>query len=205
VWSASDRRHLHHLHSHSSKLGSVEPTFNEAMDISGGDSSSSEESVNSTYALLTSKPFDTSNTEVSTSTSFSFPYNPSLNEGSRAFEAFVRPSPVVIAGIPKAYGFDMRSCSFSLRMVPFKEVPPEDSPTEIFVPEYFFQDCEPEISVSSGRWIMHRPGQLLRWWHSDAGEQKITISSAYKKDGVVGTVDDDIEGWYYWYGKCLVM
>ena len=203
MWSASDVHHQRYGHPRSSKLRPSEPTFSEPMDPSGGDSSSSQDSVNSTYALMTSKPFDTSNME--SSTAFSFPYNPSLNEGSRAFEAFVRPSPVVIAGIPKAYGFDMRSCSFSLTMVPFEDSPAEDSPTEIFLPEYFFQDCEPEISVSSGRWIMHRPGQVLQWWHSGAEEQKLTISSAYKKEGVVGTVDDDVEGWYYWYGKCQVM
>lgn len=203
MWSTADVHHHHSQSHHSPKLQSLEPTFNEPMEISGADSSSSEGSVNSTHALVTSKPFDTPS--MDTSTAFSFPYNSSLNEGSRAVEAFVRPSPVVTAGIPKAYGFDMRSCSFSLSMMPFQEVPAEDSPTEIFVPEYFFQDCEPEINVSSGRWIMHRPGQVLRWWHSGEGEQRLTISSAYRKEGVVGTVDSDVEGWYYWYGKCQVM
>jgi len=90
-------------------------------------------------------------------------------------------------------------------MVPFEEAPAENSPTEIFLPEYFFQDCEPEISVSSGRWIMFRPGQVLRWWHSGIEEQKLTVSSAYRKEGVVGIVNDDVEGWYYWYGKCQIM
>jgi hypothetical protein len=146
---------------------------------------------------------DTNSTE--TSHTFSFPYNRSLNAGSRALEAFVRPSPVVVAGIPKISGFDMRSCTFSLIMVPFREAPPEDAPTEIFVPEYFFQDCEPEITVSSGRWEMHRPGQVLLWWHSASGEQSIRIKSAYTREGLVGTEDDDIEGSYYWNSKCQVM
>ena len=136
---------------------------------------------------------------------FSFPYNESLNVGSRAFEAFVRPSPVVVTGTLKSYGFDMRSCTFTLSMKPFIEEPPEDAPTEIFIPEYFFQDCEPEISVSSGRWMMYRPGQVLRWWHSGLGEQSLKVSSAYKREGCVGTVDDDVEGWYYWTEKCRIM
>jgi hypothetical protein len=187
----------------SSMIQSTEASTSKPMDVGASDSSS-DESANSTCGLVTRKPFGWSSAETLL-TSFSFPYIPSLNEGSRAFEAFVRPSPIVVAGIPKAYGFDMRSCSFSLSMVPFEEAPAENSPTEIFLPEYFFQDCEPEISVSSGRWIMFRPGQVLRWWHSGIEEQKLTVSSAYRKEGVVGIVNDDVEGWYYWYGKCQIM
>ena len=90
-------------------------------------------------------------------------------------------------------------------MIPFQEVCPEDAPTELFVPEYFFQDCEPEIVVSSGRWTMHRPAQVLRWWHESGGGQTLKISSAYKREGLVGTSDRDIEGWYYWNNSCNIM
>jgi hypothetical protein len=46
------------------------------------------------------------------------------------------PTLVVVACILK----DMKLCSFSLTMSPFKEDPAEDAPTEIFIPGYFFQD-----------------------------------------------------------------
>lgn len=203
VWSACEEYRHRQVNLQPSKLQSTETSTNEAMDV-GRTDSLSDESASSTSGLMTRKPFDMSSAETSL-TSFSFPYIPSLNEGSRAFEAFVRPSPIVVAGIPKAYGFDMRSCSFSLSMIPLEEVPAENSPTEIFLPEYFFQDCEPEISVSSGRWIMYRPGQVLLWWHSGLEEQKLTVSSGYRKEGVVGIANDDVEGWYYWYGKCQIM
>jgi hypothetical protein len=164
--------------------------------------SSSDGSDKSTYALLNKNYNQTSETAT---LAFTFPYNASLNAGSRAMEAFVRPSPVVVAGIPKSYGFDMRSCSFSMTMAPYEEDPSEDAPTEIFIPEYFFQDGEPEINLSSGRWLMHRSGQVLQWWHSGSGEQSITISSPYRKEGVVGTADEDDNGWYYSYGRCGIM
>jgi hypothetical protein len=200
--------HHRYVPSDISKLQPTEPALIEELDETGGTSrsppsSASENSVNSTYALMKSNNYNAGSTE--TSPTFSFPYNRSLNAGSRALEAFVRPSPVVVAGIPQSSGFDMRSCTFSLIMVPFKESPPEDAPTEIFLPEYFFQDCEPEITVSSGRWEMHRSEQVLLWWHSASGEQSIRITSAYTREGLVGTEDDDIEGWYYWTSKCQIM
>lgn len=167
-------------------------------------SSSSKNSVDSAIGLMKTKNYTQIDTNPSSST-FSFPYNESLNAGSRAFEAFVRPSPIVIAGTPISYGFDMRSCTFSLVMKPFREEPPEDAPTEIFIPEYFFQDDEPLIFVSSGRWIVSRPNQVLHWWHSSIGEQSLKISSRYKREGVVGTVNDDVEGWYYWNGNCSII
>src|SRR5438046_797877 len=165
-----------------SNFESAEPTFVDPTEVSEGpadrvSSFSSDNSVDSMHALIKTKNY-TQNTADMSLLAFSFPYNESLNAGSRAFEAFVRPSPVVLAGTPKSYGFDMRSCTITLSMKPFVEEPPEDAPTEIFIPEYFFQDCEPEISVSSGRWIMFRPGQVLRWWHSGIGEQSLKVSSA---------------------------
>ena len=199
MWSSSD---VYRHPQISLKIQSTDGSTNE-QDM-GATNSLSDESASSTCELMTRKPIDWSSAEALL-TSSCFPYIHSLNEGSRAFEAFVRPSPIVVAGIPKAYGFDMKTCSFSLTMVPFEIAPAENSPTEIFLPEYFFQDCEPEISVSSGRWIMYRPGQILRWWHSGKEEQKLTVSSAYRKQGVVGIGSDDVEGWYYWYGKCQII
>jgi len=205
VWSAAGI--------HRSNITEIDPSIVDPTFVDQGDgpqeathritSSSSESSVDSTHGLINTKNYAPNYTDMSLA--FSFPYNESLNVGSRAFEAFVRPSPIVITGTPKSYSFDMRSCTFSLSLTPFQEDPPEDAPTEIFIPDYFFQDCEPEVSVSSGRWMVHRPSQVLRWWHSSLGDQTLRISSGYKRGGVVGTADDDVEGWYYWNGKCRIM
>ena len=207
VWSNAD---IHHSAiADPNQPISVETTFVDSTEVTEALSerattSSSENSVNSTTALMKTKSYPQPNIDTST-LAFSFPYNESLNAGSRAFEAFVRPSPIVVAGTPKSYSFDIRSCTFTMSMEPFQEDPPEDAPTELFLPEYLFKDCEPEISVSSGRWIVYRPGQILRWWHSGLGKQSLRVLSAYKKEGVVGTADSDIDGWYYWNGKCQVM
>jgi hypothetical protein len=204
VWSPED---IHHSHGATvSKLQPEQPIKADPIEIPDDDaiypaSVSEEDSVNSTDGLMKSKNY-IQDSEISCGNSF--PYNAALNAGSRALEAFVRPSPIVVAGTPRSYGFNMKSCTFSMTMVPFEADPPEDAPTEIFIPDYFFQDCEPEITVSSGRCEMNRRGQVLRWWHSGDGVQNIKVWSAYTQEGVVGTVEGD-EGWYDWYSKCGMM
>jgi len=135
--------------------------------------------------------------------SFSFPFIATLNAGSRAFESFVRPSLVVVAGRPTSHGFDMRACSFSLRMLPFEEIPPDDAPTEIFVPEYLYREAELDISVSTGQWTLHRSSQVLRWWHSGKEEQRLLIKSKYRRKGVVGVSKSIGQG--YGSDKCRIM
>jgi hypothetical protein len=108
-------------------------------------------------------------------------------------EAFVRPSPIVTAGIPTSYSFDLAKCSFDMKFEPTK--PTDEYATEIFIPDYFFREgTEPEISVSSGRWQMLRQVQVLRWWHDGAGEQQLIISSGYRHTGMEESVDDS--GYY---------
>ena len=136
---------------------------------------------------------------------YCFPCKLVLNHGSRAFEAFVRPSPIAVAGDQIRYGFNMRTCSFTLSFIPFQNEPPDDAPSQIFLPEYFFQDAEPDIRISSGRFDVFRPGQLLRWWHAGSGGQTLEVSCSYTRDGLVGTANDGIAGWYYWYGNCRIM
>jgi hypothetical protein len=167
-------------------------------------SSSSEASVNSISALMKTKNY-TQIKDNTMSFDYSFPCKSVLNHGSRAFEAFVRPSPIAIAGKPIQYGFDMHTCSFSMSFLPFEDEPAEDAASQIFLPEYFFQDGEPDIEVSSGRFDIHRAGQLLRWWHAGSGEQTLRISSSYTRHGLVGTGNKDTEGWYYWNGNCQIM
>jgi hypothetical protein len=135
--------------------------------------------------------------------SFIFPFYAALNDGSRALEAFVRPSVVVVAGQPITYGFDMRSCTFSLEMIPFEEHDADDGPTEIFLPEYFFRNKEPEISVSSGNWTLRRSCQVLQWWHHGLEKQRMEISSDYRRERVVGTTKS--AGQPYWGQQCRIM
>lgn len=123
-------------------------------------------------------------------------------------EAFVRPSPIVTAGIPISYSFDLANCSFDMKFKPAQ--PTDEYPTEIFIPDYFFRGgTEPEISVSSGRWQMLRQVQVLRWWHDGAQEQSLNISSGYRHIGMEESVDDS--GYYLgmWiarlYTKCTML
>jgi hypothetical protein len=103
-------------------------------------------------------------------------------------ESFVRPSPIVTAGIPLSYTFDLANCTFTLSFQPSAE---EDKPSEIFIPDYFFRGgAEPEISVTSGEWQMVRRVQVLRWWHKGSGVQTLKISSGYRHMGMAESVDD---------------
>ena len=169
--------------------------------VEGISSNASYDSLDSSSSLINSK--SKVGAPSASGLTFSFPFNALLNAGSRAVEAFVRPALVVTAGRPISHGFDMRSCTFFLRMAPFEESPPKNAPTEIFLPEYFFRHSEPDIRTSSGRWELHRAEQVLQWWHSGVGEQTIQILSEYKREGVVG-VTNSSETWY-WKGNCTIM
>ena len=104
-------------------------------------------------------------------------------------EAFVRPSPIATAGTPISYTFDLANCSFHLKFQPIHKA--EEKPTEIYIPDYFFRGgAEPEIAVSSGKWLMLRQVQVLRWWHEGSEEQSLKISSGYRHIGMAESVDD---------------
>ena len=124
---------------------------------------------------------------IPTDLAFSFPHKMRLENGSRAMEAFVRPSPIVTVGTATSYTFDLATCTFEMTVT----AAPSDMPTEIFLPDYFFRGgAEPEVSVSSGRWTVVRPVQVLRWWHETSGEQKLRIMSGYRHTGMEESVDD---------------
>jgi len=104
-------------------------------------------------------------------------------------EAFVRPSPIVTAGVPTSYTFDLATCTFTFSFTPTNEM--DELPSEIFIPDFFFRGgAEPVISVTSGRWQMVRRAQVLRWWHEGSGEQTLRISSGYRHTGMEESVDD---------------
>jgi hypothetical protein len=122
-------------------------------------------------------------------------------------EAFVRPAPIVTAGEPLSYTFDLANCSFQFKFKPASDT--DENPTEIFVPDYFFRrGAEPEISITSGQWTMVRKAQVLRWWHEGSTEQTLRISSGYRHTGMAESVDDS--GYYLgeWtakaYTNCLI-
>jgi hypothetical protein len=123
-------------------------------------------------------------------------------------EAFVRPSPVVTAGIPTSYSFDLANCCFQLKFNPTRAI--DENPTEIFIPDYYFRGgAEPEISISSGRWMMVRQVQVLRWWHEGLEEQSLRITSGYRHIGMLESVDDSEDYLGSWiakfYSKCRIM
>jgi len=164
--------------------------------------SSPAESVSSSTSLMNTKNY-VDVTSVATDFAFSFPYDMSLHAGSRALEAFVRPAVIVVAGIPRSSSFNLRTCTFSLRMTPFAESPSEDAPTEIFIPEYFSRGYLLNVNASSGRWVLHRSTQVLQWWHNGEGEQSLHISSEYKLKNVVVGAENARE--CYVDGNCEIM
>ena len=105
-------------------------------------------------------------------------------------EAFVRPSPIVTAGIPISYTFDLATCTFQMVFQPMSES--TEHPTEIFIPDYLFRgEAEPEISITEGgRWCIVRKAQILRWWHEGLGQQTLRISSGYRHAGMAESVVD---------------
>jgi Glycoside hydrolase family 5 C-terminal domain len=202
VWSKSD------LPRHQSRhFEVVEPISVDEMTTSMSNSSDQSRSispvgsVDSSTALMNKSYVEASS--APTNLGFSFPHNPSLHAGSRALEAFVRPAAIVVAGIPRSSGFNLRTCTFSLHMTPFEESPPEDAPTEIFIPEYFSNGFALDVNVSSGRWTLHRSAQVLQWWHCGKGEQSLHVSSEYKLKGIVLGSESWQDCWAE--GNCKIM
>ncbi|KAL5612006.1 hypothetical protein BROUX41_000431 [Berkeleyomyces rouxiae] len=127
--------------------------------------------------------------------------------GYRAAEAFVRPSPLFVAGKITQYGFDLRTCVFTLKITAPTATTTE-APTIIFLPEFHFPRDTCVVVTSSGKWetsVDNGEGdelaqedtlngvsatqaageggvmlQKLRWWHSD-GEQTIKITGLVRK------------------------
>lgn len=133
------------------------------------------------------------------------------NPGYRASEAYVRPSPVAVAGNIKHYGFDLKTCTFTLSLYSPKQHS-SDAPTVLFLPEIHFPRDGCVVEVSGGKWeIAEDDGdvQQLKWWHG-TGEQDIKIVGVVRKaDGHGGSGEE--EAGYYdqvsnWLGNgCSVM
>lgn len=118
------------------------------------------------------------------------------NPGLRAGDAFVRPSPFATMTNILKYGFDLKNCTFTLLLSTEKPTG-EESPTEIFLPEYHFPSEKTRVQISGGKWsidVVDVDGgslQLLRWWHGE-GEQNVTVTGVKRRQGApIGGQEDE--------------
>lgn len=133
------------------------------------------------------------------------------NPGYRASEAYVRPAPVAVAGNIKHYGFDLKTCTFTLSLYSPKQLS-SDSPTVLYLPEVHFPRDGCSVEVSGGKWeISEEEGdvQQLKWWHG-TGEQNIKIGGVVRKMNGDGAPGGEEPGYYdalsNWLGNgCTVM
>jgi Glycoside hydrolase family 5 C-terminal domain len=134
----------------------------------------------------------------------------SAKPGFRAAEAFVRPSPIATNGEVVKYGFDLKACTFTLSLVAKKAIA-EEHPTEIYLPEYHFEQNAINVAVSGGKWTVGSDEfdggtmQILRWWHG-VGEQNITVKGVVRRQGLDAGSEEEI-GYMEQYRRslCTVM
>jgi hypothetical protein len=136
--------------------------------------------------------------------------------GYRAAEAYVRPTPTVVYGDVLSTGFDLRQCTYLLK-VNAPKAAPDNAPTIVFLPEYHFPKDQCEVAVSSGKWELSIDDdegttlQMLKWWHAE-GEQSIKVSGQVRKHNVVAGTEEDAgyleqcqQGYGYNFSSCSVM
>ena len=116
--------------------------------------------------------------------------------GYRAAEAFVRPAPVYVAGTVTEYGFDLRSCTFNLKLEA-KGPAKNEAPTMVYLPEFHYPSDAADVEASSGKWEITTDDtegphvQKLLWWHGD-GAQSLRVKGLVRKHNVVeGSGEDD--------------
>jgi hypothetical protein len=130
--------------------------------------------------------------------------------GFRAAEAYIRPSPIATVGSIVNSGFDLRSCTFTLRLRAQK-AGSEDTPTEVFLPEYHFPKDRCEVQVSSGKWSISTDDfegvmvHKLSWWHVE-GEHSLKVTGVQRRLNVALGKEDE-EGYLdqCQQSKCNVM
>jgi hypothetical protein len=115
--------------------------------------------------------------------------------GFRAAEAYVRPSPVATAGTILSYGFDLRNCTFNLKLL-VHGTGPDAQTTDILLPEFHFPKDKCEVEVTSGKWTITADDsdngliQRLRWWHLD-GDQTIKVIGVRRRQTAILGQDED--------------
>ncbi|KAJ9148481.1 Glycoside hydrolase family 5 protein [Pleurostoma richardsiae] len=132
--------------------------------------------------------------------------------GYRAAEAYVRPAPTAVTGDIIHYNFDLKTCTFVLKLRTPKEAG-EDTPTVVFLPEYHYPKDTSVVEVSSGKWEISSDDdegavtQKLKWWHGK-GEQSLRITGQVRRHNIVEGVNDET-GYYEqinaWLNACTVM
>lgn len=120
--------------------------------------------------------------------------------GHRAAEAYVRPAPVAVAGDILHYTFDLKTCTFTLKLRTAKDASP-DAPTELFLPEYHFPRDASVVEVSGGKWELSEGDdgdgiQRLRWWHGK-DEQSIKVTGQVRRYNAAAGGKDGGEVGYY--------
>ncbi|KAI1504080.1 glycoside hydrolase family 5 protein [Biscogniauxia marginata] len=123
--------------------------------------------------------------------------NPELTNtpGYRAAEAYVRPAPITTNGSIIDYGFDLKTCEFTLN-IQGTQISSEDIITTIFLPEYHFPKEQCNVVVSSGKWEISTDDeervwiQKLRWWHGE-GTQTLRVTGIVRPhNALAGTAEE---------------
>ncbi|TWU78180.1 hypothetical protein ED733_007716 [Metarhizium rileyi] len=136
--------------------------------------------------------------------------------GYRAAEAFIRPTPTVVAGNVLATGFDLRKCAFNLKVSAPKPAS-DEAPTVVFLPEYHFPRDQSQITVSAGKWELSSDDsegpvlQRLKWWHPE-GEQTLGIQGLVRQHNVLegsteeaGYLEQCQQGYGFNLSNCTLM
>lgn len=128
----------------------------------------------------------------------------------RAAEAYVRPSPIYTSGDLISHDFNLRQCTFSMNLLASRAAD-QDTPTEIYLPQFHFPQQEVEVQVSGGKWQIGTentrggPVQLLRWWHGD-GEQKLSVKGIRRAQGrIIGPEEAEDSYLEQCRRNCVVM
>jgi hypothetical protein len=119
------------------------------------------------------------------------------NDGLRAAEAFLRPSPVHTVGTVTKYGFDLRNCVFTFALKADQRST-EEVPTRIFLPDFHFPTGKVSVEVTSGSWVIEvqdvngESMQMMKWYHHE-GDQAMTVKGVKRKLGAPGGANADEE------------
>ena len=108
--------------------------------------------------------------------------------GTRAAEAFIRPYPVAVGGVLISYGFNMKTCTFTLK-VRWTETACPPPQTLVFLPIEHFPIGETRIEAGSGEYNIRtdeRGLQFLDWVH-EAGESELKVVGKVRNWGAASS------------------
>lgn len=133
--------------------------------------------------------------------------------GYRAAEAYVRPSPVAVAGDIVSYVFDLRNRIFNVTLRCTQSNADESSlPSVFFLPEFHFPSGQSAVETSGGKWeIFQDTGgvQKLRWYHGP-GVQTLKVTGLVRDMNGPGAGEEGEPGYlesaHAWISSgCVVM